>query len=118
VVTPPLIIIGTKTESSPPPPKPMPTNPPATAKAAQPLEDTMAPVTPPVNPVMTNLPLQTTTQTNVNAPLASSADSGGKGFLIIGSGLFGAAIALGLVFWLRPRPKDPSLISRSMTDRK
>jgi hypothetical protein len=25
---------------------------------------------------------------------------------------------LGLVFWLRPRPKDPSLITRSMNDRK
>jgi hypothetical protein len=117
VVTPPLIIIGTKTGSSPPP-KAMPTNPPATAKSAEPLEETKVPVTPPAKPELTNLPVQTATPTNVSSSSAPSADSGGKGFLIIGSGLFGAAFALGLVFWLRPRPKDPSLISRSMTDRK
>jgi len=124
VVTPPLIIIGTKAETSQPASNTLPTNSPAEIKSALPEAQTNAAAPPPANPVTANLPSQTTAQTNAAMPgttqTSSSppAGSGGKGFLIIGSALFGAAIALGLVFWLRPRPKDPSLITRSMNDRK
>jgi len=122
VITPPLILIGTKPESSPPP-KALPTNPPVTATSAEPLSATNAPVTPPVISAPTNPIAPAATPTNVAAPATSQtstppAGSGGNGLLVVGSALFGAAIALGLVFWLRPRPKDPSLITRSMDDRK
>jgi hypothetical protein len=116
----PLIIIGTKTETSPPPPQAAsatPTNPPAINQSAKSEAPTNAPVPPPVIPVATNPVAQTAAPTN-SIPPPPSTSSGNQSFLIIGSGLFGAAIALGLVFWLRPRPKDPSLISRSMNDRK
>ena len=121
VVVPPLIIIGTKSESSPPPPKAVTTNPPAEIKSAPPEAPTNAAVPPPANPVTTNLPAQTTStvsQTNAALSAPPPAGSGGKVLPIIAAGLVGAAIALGLVFWLRPRPKDPSLITRSMNDRK
>jgi hypothetical protein len=123
VIGQPLIIVGTKTETSPPPPKPMaPTNPPAEIKTT-PIVMQPSAAAPLANPAPTNLPSQATTQTNVAAPATSQtspppACSGGSSLLVIGSGLAGAAIALGLVFWLRPRPKDPSLISRSMDGRK
>jgi len=120
VVTPPLIIIGTKTDSRPPP-KLVPTNlpamtnpPPVVSSTGQ----TNVSATPPANPVPANLPVQTTLPTNVAPSAPALADSGNKSLLVVGSALFGAAIALGLVFWLRPRPKDPSLITRSMDDRK
>ena len=120
VIGQPLIIIGTKAESNAPPKTvstnlPAMTNPPPMISSAG---QTNVAATPAANPAPTNLPAQTILQTNVAAPSASPADSGGKGFLVVGSALFGAAIALGLVFWLRPRPKDPSLISRSMDDQK
>jgi hypothetical protein len=115
----PLIIVGTKTESSPPPPKEVPTNPPAEIKSAPPEAQSNAIAPPSANPVTTNLPAQITMPTNVAAPSAPPpADSGGKIFPIIAAGLVGAAFALGLVFWLRPRPKDSSLITHSMNDRK
>jgi hypothetical protein len=115
----PLIIVGTKTVSSPPPPKALPTNPPAEIKSAPPEAQTNAAAPPLANSVTTNLSAQITMPTNVAAPSSPSpAASGGKIFPIIAAGLVGAAIALGLVFWLRPRPKDPSLITRSMNDRK
>jgi hypothetical protein len=115
VVTPPLIIIGTKTGASPPPPKAVMTNPPQVSSS---VEQTNASTLSLANLATNNSVAQTITQTNIAAPAASPADPGNKGLLIIGSGLFGAAIALALVFWLRPRPKDPSLITRSMDDRK
>jgi hypothetical protein len=115
----PLIMVGTKTESSPPPPKAVPANPPAEIESAPPEAQTNAIAPPPANPVTTNLPAQIATPTNVAASSAPPpAGSGGKIFPIIAAGLVGAAIALGLVFWLRPRPKDSSLITRSMNDRK
>jgi len=123
VVAPPLIIIGTKTDSSPPP-KTVTTNLPVVTNVL-PVSSlsgqTNAPALPPAIPVTTNLPMQTIAPTNAATPATTQASppaDGSKGFLIIGSGLFGAAIALGLVFWLRPRPKDPSLITRSMNDQK
>jgi hypothetical protein len=117
VVVPPLILIGTKPESSLPATKAPPTNPPAAAIPAEPEQPTNALVTTPAVPAPTNPIAQTTMQTNA-APPPPPAAADNKSFLIVGSGLFGAAIALGLVFWLRPRPKDPSLITRSMNDRK
>jgi len=117
VLAQPLIIIGTKTESSPPS-KMVTTNPPMAAQSAAPEVQTNTSVAPPPNPVTTNLPAQTAAQTNAAPSAPPNSDSGSKGFLIIGSALFGAALALGLVFWLRPRPKDPSLITRSMNDRQ
>lgn len=115
VVTPPLIIIGTKTGSSPPPPKAVMTNPPPVSSSVEPTNASTPPL---ANQATSNSVAPTITQTNIAEPAASPADSGNKGFLIIGSALFGAAIALGLVFWLRPRPKDPSLITRSINDRQ
>lgn len=114
VLAPPLIIIGDKTNA--PPAKVVATNPPAAAAPAEPEARTNAPVATPAVPAPTNSIVQTTVQTNAVSP--PPASSGGNSLLIISSGLIGAAIALGLVFWLRPRPKDPSLISRSMNDRK
>jgi hypothetical protein len=119
----PLIIVGTNTESSPAPSKAVTTNPPAEIKSAPPEAPPNAAAPPPTNPVKTNLPAQIATPTNA-APSGTTqtssppADSDGKIFPIIAAGLVGAAIALGLVFWLRPRPKDSSLITRSMNDRK
>jgi hypothetical protein len=121
VVTPPLIIIGTKTDSSPPP-KAITINPPAAAKPAATDLQTNASAPPPAIPMLTNPVAPVAMPTNTAALAATQASpppaDGSKGFLIIGSALFGAAIALGLVFWLRPRPKDPSLITHSMDDRK
>jgi len=117
VVSPPLILIGNKTNSSSPPPKPITTNLPELTNAppvGSSVGQTNAVAVPTANPMTTNLPAQASTQTSPPSP----ADSGNQSFLIIGSALFGAAIALGLVFWLRPRPKDPSLITHSMSDRK
>lgn len=126
VVTAPLILIGTKTDSSPPPPKAVTTNPPVMTNAppfSLLVGQTDASAIPPANPVTINLSAPKSMPTNALAPATTQTSApppadGSKGFLIVGSALFGAAIALGLVFWFRPRPKDPSLISRSMDDRK
>jgi len=122
IVAQPLIIIGTKNESSPPLPKAAPTNsptmtnqPPANSSPdAAGAAATNAPAAPAANPLMTNLTAP------ASAPTSSqqNSDSGNKIFMIFGGGLLGAAIALGIVFWLRSRRKDPSLITRSMNDQK
>ena len=138
-VVPPLIIIGKKSESSPVPSKVAPTNlptltnqPPATEPVSPPVilspatpgGQTNASTVPPTNPLTTNLTTQTIPQTNAATPTSAptlsveNSDTGNKGLIAIGSGLLGAAIALGIVFWLRSRRKDPSLITRSMNDRK
>ena len=126
----PLIIIGTKPGSGPTPPKAALTNsstltnrPPA-AEPAAPDGRTNASATPPANPLTTNVTGQTAPQTNAVAPAGTSTSSpqnfgsGDKRLLAIGTGLFGAAIALGIFVRLRSRRKDPSLITRSMNDRK
>jgi len=128
----------------PPPPAPKPTNtpPPAPAAVVQPLiiigkkkpasvppaVTNPAPVVVPVVVEPTNesapptnavvLKVSAPAPTNPPPPLPESPGSGGRYSLLICAGLLGAAIALGLVFWLRPRPKDASLISRSMNERK
>lgn len=129
IVGQPLIIIGTKT--SLPPPKAASTNsptipnqPPAISSPVAPNGQTNASAVPPANPAMTNLTAQAVPQTNAAAPPGTpmssqpNSGSGNKNFLIIGAGLFGAAIALGLFVKLCSRRKDASLITRSMNDRK
>jgi hypothetical protein len=126
IVGQPLIIIGTKSLSSPPlktapTNSPTMTNPPSTISSAG---QTNASAIPPANPVPTNVITRTVPQTNAatdGSPTASSqqdGDSGGKHFIIIGAGLFGAAIVLGIFVRFRSRRNDPSLITRSMNDRK
>lgn len=131
---PPLIIIGKKNETSPATTKatatnsPMMTNqPPATAPASPPIVSLPVVSDARMNVAATpatNLAAQTVPQTNIAAPagvpasLAKNSESSNKGFIAIGAGLLGAAVALGIVFWLRSRQKDPSLITRSMNDRK
>jgi hypothetical protein len=103
VVGQPLIIIGKKPAASVPPPAvvtAVPTNAPA----------------PPTNPVV--IKIVDLTPTNPSVVLPGSSSSGSQGSLLVGAGLLGAAIALGLVFWLRPHRKDASLITRSLNERK
>jgi hypothetical protein len=139
IAVPPLIIIGKKSESSPASPSAALTNsltvtnpssatepalPPVISSPAAPGGQTNASTVPPANPLTTNLTTQTIPETNATTPTGAPAssvensDTGNKGLIAIGSGLLGAAIALGIVFWLRSRRKDPSLITRSMNDRK
>jgi hypothetical protein len=116
---PSLIIVGTKIESSPPLPQMVPTNspavtnpPPTTAPAPLPVVPTNAPTAPPTNQVVAKIIAPAPT----NAPASSpeNSGSGNKNFMIVGAGLLGAAIALGIVLWLRLHRKDSSLITRSM----
>ena len=107
----PLIIIGKKPPASVPPAV---TNP-APVEVPVVVVPTNEPA-PPTNPVV--LKVAGLAPTNPPPPLPESPGSGGRNSLLISAGLLGAAIALGLVFWLRPRPKDASLISRSMNERK
>jgi hypothetical protein len=108
VMAPPLIIIGKK----PAPSVPLPvTNPP-------PVMQTNPPV-PATNPVAAKIIVVAPTNVPVQpAALPKTLDAGDKSFQVVGAGLFGAAIALGLVLFLRPRRKDASLITRSMNDPK
>jgi len=107
----PLIIIGKKPPASVPPAvtNPAPVEVPVVVVPTNELA-------PPTNPVV--LKVAGLAPTNPPPPLPESPGSGGRNSLLISAGLLGAAIALGLVFWLRPRPKDASLISRSMKERK
>ena len=127
---PSLIIVGTKIESSPPLPQMAPTNspamtnpPPATAPAPLPVAPTVAPVAPtnaPAVPPTNRVVAKIIAPAPTNAPASSpeNSGSGNKNFLIVGAGLLGAAIALGVVLWLRLHRKDSSLITRSMNDRR
>jgi hypothetical protein len=101
----PLIIIGKKPATIEPPP----------ATNAPPMVATNASVTP-TNPAAAKIILAAPP----NAPTVSpeNSNAGNRGFLIIGAALFGAAIALGMMLWLRPRGHETSLITRSMNDRK
>jgi hypothetical protein len=126
---PSLIIVGTKIESGPPLPQTAPTNSPAVTNPPPITEPAPLPVAPPVAPVApTNAPATPPTNqavvkiiapvpTNAPASPLENSGSGNKNFLIVGAGLLGAAIALGIVLWLRLRRKDSSLITRSMNDR-
>jgi hypothetical protein len=133
-VVPSLIIVGTKIQSSPPLPQTSPRNsppvtnqPPATEPAAPPvvpIQQTTGPAASSATPTPTNATAQTVMQTNstrpTNAPvsLTKISSSGNKNFLIGGAALLGAAIALMIVLWLRSNRKFPSLITRSMNDRR
>jgi hypothetical protein len=126
IVGEPLIIIG-KTVSNhlPPPVTSMPvvaavqTNapvpPPQVMPPVQPVVKTNLPA-PATNPVVKNIvvPLPT----NLPPATSENSNSGGKGLMLIGAGLIGAALALGLVLFLRPRRKESSLITSSMNDPK
>jgi hypothetical protein len=108
VVGQPLIIIGKKPAASLPP---QVTSPPPVVSVAP----TNA-IAPPTNPVVAKI--VDLTPTNPPAVLPENSGSGSQGSLLVGAGLLGAAIALGLVFWLRPHRKDASLITRSLNERK
>jgi hypothetical protein len=120
VIGPPLIIIGTHVGSSQPPV----TNPPPAASPvlppALPGKQTNPPAPPPTasptNPVAAKI--IAIEPTNAPPALPENPGSVKKGFLIVGSGLLGAAIALGMVLWVGSRRKVPSLITRSMNERK
>ena len=58
------------------------------------------------------------TPTNLPVALSKSSGSGSQGSLPVVAALLGVLIALGLIFWLRPRHKDASLITSSLNDRK
>jgi hypothetical protein len=108
----PLIIIGKKPPASMPPP--VTNQPPVVVPVA--LVVPTNELAPPTNPAA--LKLVELTTTNLLAVVPESSGSGSQGSLLVGAGLLGAAIALGLVFWLRPHRKDTSLITRSLDDRK
>jgi hypothetical protein len=121
VVGQPLVIIGKKPPASLSPPV---TNVPPAAvpeKAMAPAPET-APAVPThttataTNPVVAKLIEMT--PTNSPPPLSLSSVSGGPGYRLIGWGLLGVAVALGLIFGLRPRRSETSLITRSMKERK
>jgi hypothetical protein len=108
----PLIIIGKKPVASLPPPV---TSPPPVVAPVAPGVPNNATV-PPTNPIVAKI--VGLTPTNPPPAPAENSSSGNNVFMLVGAGLLGAAIALVLVFWLRPRPKDASLITRSMNDPK
>lgn len=125
----PLIIVGNKEPGNPPPS----TNPPPAASVPGSLpaptpQAVSAAAAPPVVAAQgtSNEPAATSATSNyapaapppTPPPSKQTKSSEGNMFVIIGAGLGGAAVALAAVFWLRPRPKDPSLISRSLNDRK
>jgi hypothetical protein len=126
---PSLIIVGTKIESSLPPPQTAPTNLPAATNPPTITKPAPLPVAPPVAMVApTNTPATPPTNqvvakiiasapTNAPASPPENPGSGNKNFLIAGAGLLGAAIVLGIALRLRLRRKDSSLITRSMNDR-
>ena len=109
VVGQPLIIIGKPALASVPPPV---TNPPS---MVAPVVPTNAP-TPPTNPVVVKIVEPTPT----NPPVALSKSSGSvsQSSLPVVMAWLGVAITLGLIFWLRPRHKDTSLITSSLNNRK
>jgi hypothetical protein len=137
-VVPSLIIIGTKVESetslpqtaptnslpanpSPvtnqpsavPPPAVMPTNIPAAAS----ITPTNTPAAPPTNQVAAKI-IALTPANPRTPPGNSGMGSIGKISLIAGVGLLSAIVVLGIVIRLNSHRKDPSLITRSMTDRR
>jgi hypothetical protein len=108
ITVPSLIIIGTNVGIKMPPPEtnaPPPVVPPTNAPAVLPTNQAVIKI---MTPVPTNAP----------APPPDNSGSGRKNFLVVGAGLLGAAIALGIVVWLRLHRKDSSLITRSMNDRR
>jgi hypothetical protein len=116
-VAPSLIIIGTNAGASLPVPvaNPSPTNLPPTNAPAPPVNQTNATAAPPTNPVVaTIIPAAAI---NASAPPPENPGTGKK-FLLLGGGLLVAAVALGMVAWLRSHRKDSSLITRSMNDRR
>jgi hypothetical protein len=126
VVGEPLIIIGKTVSNHLPPP--------VTSTPVVAVVQTNAPVpapeiVPPVQPVIqTNLPAPATvpivtnvivlSPTNLTPATPENSNSRSQGFLLVGAGLIGAALALGLVLVLRPRRKETSLITSSMNDPK
>ena len=127
---PSLIIIGKKIESSIPPPQTAPTNLPPVVPLpvvtpVMPTNALAAPIAPnntaaaqPTNQVAAKI----IAAAPVNPPVPGAVNSGaglsGKNFLIFSVGLLGAAIALGIILWLRLHRKNASLITRSMNDRR
>ena len=109
VVGQPIIIIGKKPPASVPPPA---TNPPP---VVAPVVPTNAPA-PSTNPVVVKI--VEPTPTNPPVALSKSSGSGSQGSLPVVAALLGVVIAFGLIFWLRPRHKDASLITSSLNDRK
>jgi hypothetical protein len=105
----PIILIGKKVENNPPPPV---TNSPPTNEPAAPVNPTNRPAAPPTNPAVAAI------IAIAPAPPPENPGSGEKKFLLVGTGLLGAAVALGTVVWLRSRRKDSSLITRSMNERR
>lgn len=104
----------------PPPPKPKPTNAPPPAKVVmgqpliiigkKPAANVPPPVTIPPPVVAPATPANPSVAKDVGStpaipPVApaENSKSGNSGFMLIGAGLLGAAIAFGLAFWLRPR---------------
>ncbi len=110
IVGQPIIIIGKKPTASVPPPA---TNPPPPVVA--PVVPTNAPA-PSTNPVVVKI--VEPTPTNLPVALSKSSGSGSQGSLPVVAALLGVLIAFGLIFWLRPRHKDASLITSSLNDRK
>jgi hypothetical protein len=115
-IVPSLIIIGTKVSINLPPPETNspPTNalPPVVPPPSATVQPTN-PVAPPTNQVIAKI----TAPAPVNPPgPPDNSGSGNKKLLVIGAGLLSAAIALGIVMWLRSHRKDTSLITRSMND--
>jgi hypothetical protein len=138
-VVPSLIIVGTKVESkatqsqmaptnlapvnSPPltnqppaipPPVVMPTNMPTAASIAP----TNTPAAPPTNQVATKIIAAAAGNSPIPPPGNPGIGSIGKISLIAGAGLLGAIVVLGIVLRLNSHRKDPSLITRSMDDRR
>jgi hypothetical protein len=112
VVGQPLIIIGKKPPASVSPPV---TNPPPVIAPVAPVVPTNPPA-PPTNPaVVKNLEIPPAIPPTV---LPENPQSDSQNSLLIGAGLLGVAIASGLVFGLRPRRKETSLITRSLGERK
>ena len=121
VVGQPLIIIGKKPPAGvatpvtnvPPVTVPEKVMAPAPETAPAVPSHTTATATNPVVAKMIEL-----TPTNSVPPLSPSSVSGGPGYRHIGWGLLGVVVALGLIFGLRPRRSETSLITRSMKERK
>jgi hypothetical protein len=109
IVGQPIIIIGKKPPANVPPPA---TNPPP---VVTPVIPTNAPA-PSTNPVVVKI--VEPPPTNPPVALSKSSGSGSQGSLPVVATLLGAVIMLGLIFWLRPRHKDASLITSSLNDRK
>jgi hypothetical protein len=137
-VVPSLIIVGTKVESKATQPQMAPTNPPP---VNSPPVTNQPPTVPPPVVMPTNMPaaasvaptnIAVASPTNqvaakiipaaaINPPTPPPGNPGvgslGKISLIAGAGL-GAIVVFGIVMRLNSHRKDPSLITRSMTDRR